>query len=42
MNFLLAVDNTHIFYMGPSLDFMIKNGKLFVIAFLTFTVHVIK
>ena len=49
MNFLPAVDNTQmegtvsqIFYMGPSFDFMIKNGKLYAIAFLTFIVHFIK
>ena len=33
---------SHIFDMGSSFDFMIKNGKLVVIAFLTFTVHFIK
>ena len=43
MKFLPAVDNTQmegtvsqIFYIGSSFDFMIKNGKLYVIAFLTF------
>ena len=33
---------SHIFYIGPSFDFMIKNGEVFVIDFLTFTVHIIK
>ena len=49
MRFLPFVDNTHmegsvsqIFDIGPSFDFMIKNGKLFVIDFLTFTLHFIK
>ena len=49
MNFLPVVDNTHMegtvsqmCYIGPSFDFMIKNGKLFVIVFLTFTLHFIK
>ena len=46
---LPVVDNTQmegtvsqILYIGPSFDFMIQNGKLFVIAFLTFIVHFIK
>ena len=45
MKFLPFVDNTHmegtisqIFDIGPSFDFMIKNGKPFVIIFLTFTI----
>ena len=49
MKILLIVDNTQmegtvsqIFDIGPSFDFMIKNGKLFVIAFLAFTVRIIK
>ena len=49
MKFLLLVDNTQtegtvsqIFDIGPSFDFMITNGKLFVIAFSAFTVHIIK
>ena len=45
MNFLPAVGNTQmsqICYIGPSFDFMIKNGKLYVIAFLTFIVHFIE
>ena len=49
MKFLLVVDNTQmkgtvsqIFDIGPSFHFTIKNGKLFVIAFLAFTVHIIK
>ena len=49
MKFLLVVDNTQmegtvsqIFDIGHSFDFMIKNGKLFVIALLAFTVHIIK
>ena len=49
MQFLLVVDNTqiegtvsHIVDIGPSFDFMTKNGKLFIIAFLTFTVHIMK
>ena len=49
MKFLIVVDNiqmegtvSQIFYIGLSFDFMIKNGKLFVIAFLTFIVHSIK
>ena len=44
MKYLVVVDITqmkgtvsHIFDMGSSFDFMIKNGKLVVIAFLTFT-----
>ena len=46
---LPVVDNTQmegtvsqVLYIGPSFDFMLKNGKLYVIAFLTFTVHFIK
>ena len=49
MNLLPVVDYTHIegkvsqiSYIGPSFDLMIKNGKLFVIVFLTFTLHFIK
>ena len=49
MKFLSVVDNTHmegtvsqIFDIGPSFYFMIKNGKLSVIVFLTFTLHFIK
>ena len=49
MNFSLVVDNTQmegkvsqIFDIGPSFDFMIKNGKLFVIAFWGITIHIIK
>ena len=49
MMFLPVVYNTQmegtvsqISYIGPSFDFMIKNGKLFVIVFLTFIVHFIK
>ena len=48
MKLLPAVDNTQmegtvsqIFYIGTSFDFMIKNGKLYVIVFLTFIVHFI-
>ena len=33
---------SQIFYIAPSFYFMIKNGKLFVIVFLTFTHHFIK
>ena len=46
MTFLPVVDNTqmegnvyHIFDIAPIFHFMIKNGKLFVIVFLTFTLH---
>ena len=49
MKFLIVVDNiqmertvSQIFYIGLSFDFMITNGKLFVIAFLIFIVHSIK
>ena len=49
MKFSPVVNNTlmegtvsQIFYIGPSFYFMIKNGKLFVIAFLTFSIHFIK
>ena len=49
MTILPVVDNTHmegkvsqIFDIGPSFYFMIKNGKLFVIAFLTFKLYFIK
>ena len=49
MQFLPVVDNTYmegtvsqIFDIGPSFYFVIKNGKLFVIAFLTFTLYFIK
>ena len=49
MKLLPVVDNTHMegtvsqsFDTCPSFDFMIKNGKLFVIVFLTFTLHFIK
>ena len=49
MKFLPVGHNIHsegkvseIFGIGPSFDFMIKNGKPFVIVFLTFTFHFIK
>ena len=49
MKFLPVVDNTQmeetvsqIFDIGPSFYFMIKNGKLLVIFFLTFILHFIK
>ena len=49
MKFTPVVDNTlmegsvsQIFYIGPSFYFMIKNGKLFVIFFLTISIHFIK
>ena len=49
MKFLSVGHNTHregtvsqIFDIGPSFDFMIKNGKLFEIVFFTFTFHFIK
>ena len=49
MNFSPVVNNTlmegtvsQIFYIGPSFYVMIKNGKLFVIVFLTFSIHFIK
>ena len=49
MKSLPVVDNTQmkgtvsqIFDISPSFYFMIKNGKLFVIVFLTFTLHLIK
>ena len=33
---------SQIFDIAPSFYFMIKHGKLFVIVFLTFTLHFIK
>ena len=49
MKFLPVGNNTHregtvsqIFDIGPSFDFMIKNGELFFIFFLTFIFHFIK
>ena len=49
MKFIPVVDNSQmegtvsrIFYIAPSFYFMIKNGKHFVIAFLTFTLHLKK
>ena len=49
MNFLPVGHNpdregtvSQIFDIGPSFDLMIKNGKLFVIVFLTFTFHEMK
>ena len=49
MKFLPVVNNiqmegplSQIFDIGPSFYFMIKNGKLFVIVFLTFTLYFIK
>ena len=47
--FLPVVDNTQmegtvsqIFDIAPRFYFMVKNGKLFVIDLLTFTLHLIK
>ena len=34
----MEVTVSQIFDIGPSFDFMIKNGKPFVIVFLTFTI----
>ena len=49
MKFLPVVDNiqmegiiSQIFYIGPSLYFMIKNRIFFVIVFLTFTLYFLK
>ena len=49
MKFLRFVDYTYmegtvsqIFDIGPSFGFIKKNGKPFVIVFLTFTLHFIK
>ena len=49
MKCIPVVDNSQIeatmsqiFYIAPSFYFMLKNGKHFVIAFLTFTLHLKK
>ena len=46
---LPVINNSHmegtvfqIFYIAPSFYFMIKNGKIVVIMFLTFTLHLKK
>ena len=41
-NTLMERTVSQIFYIGPSFYFIIKNGKLFVIFFLTFSIDLIK